>query len=93
MDEQGHEPVIQPPVPSKTFAITSLVLGLVAIVPGFSICSVLAIIFGAVALDRIKHGTGGGKNMARWGLVLGIIEVSACVIFLIIGFIIAMAKG
>lgn len=93
MDEQRHELEIQPPVPGKAFAITSLVLGLVGIVPIFPICGLLAIIFGAIALDRIKHGTGEGKRMATWGLVLGILEMSACVVYIVICFVVTLTKG
>lgn len=73
MEVQRDEPISQPPAPGKDFAITSLVLGLVGlIVPP---CSLLAIIFGGIALNRIKHGTGEGKGMAVWGVALGIIRI------------------
>ncbi|MFH1376081.1 MAG: DUF4190 domain-containing protein [Candidatus Woesearchaeota archaeon] len=53
------------------FAIASLILGLLGV---WGIGSILAIIFGAVALNQIKKDKNlGGEGMAKWGLALGII--------------------
>lgn len=75
------------PVATKTngLAVASLVLGIVWV---YWIGSVLAVIFGHVALNQIKEsgGTQGGRGMAIAGLVLGYVGIGfvAIVIFLII---------
>ncbi|MBW2981250.1 DUF4190 domain-containing protein [Candidatus Woesearchaeota archaeon] len=62
----------------KGLAIASLVCGLLFwfSIPGF-ICSVLAIIFGVMQLNKIKKKPKefGGKGMAIAGLVLGIVGI------------------
>jgi hypothetical protein len=64
------------------FAIASLVLGIVWL---YGIGSVLAVIFGAVALNQIgrSNGTQGGKGMAVAGLVLGIVFLAVAVLFVL----------
>lgn len=56
------------------FAIASLVLGIVWL---WFLGSVLAVIFGAIAIAQINHSQGAqtGKGMAVAGVVLGIIGV------------------
>ena len=54
------------------FAIASLVLGIFFFIP-FS--SVLAIVFGFIALDKIKKENLGGKGMAITGIVFGILGI------------------
>lgn len=78
----------QPPVAAaapKTngLAIASLVLGIVWI---YWIGSILAVIFGHVALSQIKksNGTQGGRGMAIAGLVLGYIGLAMIVLFIVI---------
>lgn len=73
---------------SKSMGITSMVLGIVGAVMFFLphiaiICSILAIIFGAVGLKRK------GKGMAIAGLILGIATLSLYVIVIIglVGFV------
>ena len=53
-------------------AIASLVLGIFFFIP-FS--SVLAIVFGFIALDKIKKENLGGKGMAITGIVFGILGI------------------
>lgn len=70
MDEYSHGPVSRPPVPGHGLAIASLVLGLVGLV--LPLTGILAIIFGAIALHRMKSVPGEAGSMAKWGLGLGI---------------------
>jgi prepilin-type processing-associated H-X9-DG protein/predicted Zn finger-like uncharacterized protein len=65
----GMTPLDGPPKPSG-LAIASLVLGLFICLP---IASLLAIIFGIVALSKTRDPRIGGKGLAIAGLVLGII--------------------
>lgn len=75
------------PGSSKTstsgLAIASMVLGILWI---WWIGSLLAVVFGHVALKQIKdsNGTRGGRGMAIAGLVLGYIGVATLTIFVVI---------
>ncbi|OGO07941.1 MAG: hypothetical protein A2Y92_04210 [Chloroflexi bacterium RBG_13_57_8] len=61
-------------VRTNGFAVTSLVLGIVGIFLNF--LSILAIIFGGIALSQLNKTPGvKGKGLAIAGLVLGIIVV------------------
>jgi hypothetical protein len=88
MDEINYPPEARPVAPGKGFAIASLVLGLVGLL--IPLLGVLAIIFGGVALNQMKYGTGEGKGMAIWGIVLGIVEIAGCIICYVMYFIIYM---
>ncbi len=73
------------------FAIASMVLGIVWI---YWIGSILAVIFGHLALKKIKesNGTQSGRGMAIAGLVLGYIAVgivATIVVFAIIAAIVS----
>ena len=74
-------PTVQP----KTcgFAIAALVLGLV---PCTCLPSILAIVFGHIALSKIDKSNGQlkGRGMAMWGLVLGYIFTVINIIYGII---------
>ncbi|MFC2022993.1 DUF4190 domain-containing protein [Chloroflexota bacterium] len=77
-----QQPIVMQAERTSGMAITSLVLGIV----GFIInpLSVLAIIFGAVALSQIgKDPTLKGKGMAVAGLVLGIVIAAIWIILII----------
>ncbi len=37
--------------------------------------SILAIVFGSMALNRVRDGTGGGEGMARTGRICGIVSL------------------
>jgi hypothetical protein len=69
-------------VPTSGLAIASLVLGIVWM---YWIGSLLAIIFGAVALKQCNRGERSGRGMAIAGLVLGIVGMT------ILGILIASA--
>ena len=62
-------------------AIASMVLGILWI---WWIGSVLALIFGYVALNKIKQTGQGGKGMAMAGIVLGWIGVGVFIVVIIV---------
>jgi hypothetical protein len=68
------------------FAIASMVLGILWL---WWIGSVLAIIFGFVALNQIKKsdGTQTGKGMAIAGLVLGFIGAATILLFFLLAVV------
>ena len=73
---------VQKTTRTSALAITSLVLGILGFFLGF--LSILAIIFGGVALNQIgKDPTLGGKGMAIAGLVLGIVMFALWIITII----------
>ena len=76
-----YAPVVQPR--TNGLAIASLVLGITWV---WWIGSLLAVIFGVIALKQIEesNGTQTGKGMAIAGLVLGFVG------FAVVGFIIIM---
>jgi hypothetical protein len=81
----GYQP--QPyayPVKSNGFAIASLVLGICWI---WWLGSVLAVVFGHVALNQISKSQGreSGQGMAVAGLVLGYLGVATLAIVLLVG--------
>lgn len=65
------------PMPRTSgFAVTSLVLGIIAFIPPFFLSSILAIIFGGIAMGKTGRDPNlAGRGMAITGLVLGIIVV------------------
>jgi len=80
--------------PSTGLAVTSMVLGIVAIVINCC-CTLLgaalgiaAIITGFIALNKVKDGTGAGKGMAMAGLICGIIAVVLGIGLLILSLVI-----
>ncbi len=73
-------------VPSKSFAITSLVCGIISLAGGglIIVLPILAVIFGAIPLNQGKGTQWDGKGMAVAGLVTGIIGLAwviCCVSF------------
>lgn len=64
-------------------AVASLVLGIVGLLVVPIVCSILAIIFGVIALGEIKKNPRrGGRTMALWGLWLGIVATALWVLLL-----------
>jgi len=86
------QPVYQPRPSTDGFAITSMVLGIIAtlscylgIIPG-----IIAIVFGHISMGKFKRNPQlGGKGMAIAGLVCGYIGITVTVCFCIFVFIIA----
>jgi hypothetical protein len=76
MNVPFQQPGIGLPQPQKTngMAIASLVLSLVG-------CSLLAIIFGGIAMSQINKGNGTGKGLAIAGLVIGILGLIFSILF------------
>jgi hypothetical protein len=66
--------------PTSGLAVAALVLGIVWL---WGIGSVLAVIFGHIALSETKDGRKGGQGMAIAGLVLGWIGVASFLIIVI----------
>jgi len=73
-------------------AVASLVLGLVGFNVLFLLGSILAVIFGHVALKQIKQAGGGlsGRGMAMAGLMLGYGVIFVCLIVIIILFVLML---
>jgi hypothetical protein len=90
--QPGHPSTYQYPAyvaaPQATngMAIASMVLGILWL---YWIGSVLALIFGYVALGQIKERNQGGRGMAIAGIVLGWVGVGA----LLLVIIVAIAAG
>jgi hypothetical protein len=82
-----YQPVVQPVVISNTrnngLSIASMILGILWL---YWVGSILALIFGYVALGQIKrsHGTQTGRGMAIAGIVLGWIGIATLVIVIIV---------
>ncbi len=75
------------PIPTSGMAVTSMVLGIIGLALFCVwfiavICDVLAIIFGAVALQQTKAGKAGGQGMAIAGIVCGIVSLAGVVIYM-----------
>ncbi|HEV7646796.1 MAG TPA: DUF4190 domain-containing protein [Actinophytocola sp.] len=66
--------------PTSGLAVAALVLGIVWV---WGIGSILAVIFGHIALSETKNGRKGGQGLAVAGLVLGWIGVASMLIILI----------
>jgi hypothetical protein len=75
-------PVAVAPKSTNGLAIASLVLGLVWV---FWINSILALIFGYVALGQIRDsgGTQGGRGLAIAGVVLGWVGIGFLALFIV----------
>lgn len=86
-------PYWQPQPPSRGtngLSIAALVLGIVWI---YWIGSILAVIFGHVAIGQIKRTGASGYGMAVAGLVLGYIGVAILLLLIIGGFASGFADG
>jgi hypothetical protein len=90
------DPYGQPPASyggarrTEGLAVASLVLGIAGFVVCPLICSILAIIFGQQAKNKIRLDPSlQGEGMAQAGFILGIIGLAVGVLFLIIVIIAA----
>ncbi len=87
-------PPLRPPVQQAAqtsgYAIASLVLGILSIVPGVYlgglVMGILAIVFSRMAMTRIKAQPGSinGQGLATAGLVTGIVGLSLSVMVILI---------
>lgn len=68
-------------------AVASLVLGLCSLFLFWTlVVPILAVVFGSVALVNIKHDKNLiGKNMAMWGIVLGLFWFALFLLLILIG--------
>jgi Domain of unknown function (DUF4190) len=68
------------PIPKPSgFAVASLVLGILGLFLSwitFGIPSMLAVVFGHVAVSRVRRGVGDGRGMAISGMVLGYLVIA-----------------
>ena len=75
------------PIPKPSgFAVASLVLGILGLFLSwitFGIPSMLAVVFGHVAVSRVRRGVGDGRGMAISGMVLGYLVI-ALFLFLVV---------
>ena len=83
------QPAYQQPYgrqPSNGMGIAALVLGIVSLVVcyGGFVTGVLAIIFGALAMQKANRGEATNKTMAMWGLILGIVAIALWIIVIIV---------
>jgi hypothetical protein len=86
---QGYGGYARPKASGK--AITSLVLGIVSIVP----CCAVGVIFGVISIIlgnaanreiAASNGTQSGAGLARAGVITGVIGVVVCVLYWILVF-------
>jgi hypothetical protein len=77
---QVHYVVAQPSPGTNGLAIASMVLGILWL---YWLGSILAVIFGHIALSQIKRTNQGGKGMAVAGLVLGYIGIAVLAVVII----------
>ena len=76
----GYSPYA-PAQRTNGFAVASMVLGILWI---YWIGSILAIIFGFIAMSQIKERNQAGKGMATAGLILGFIGIGTLVLVILI---------
>ncbi len=89
MPEIGARP--QP----QGMAVASLVLGIIGVVPCCCLMapSVLAIIFGAIALSNARRGVGGGESMARAGMILGAVGLALGMFWILIHVVLVFLRS
>jgi uncharacterized membrane protein len=75
-DPASHPPYAPPPPTTNTFAIVALVCGLVF--------APLGIVFGHLALNRIKQTGEGGRGLALAGLILGYVSVAVAIVSVVV---------
>jgi hypothetical protein len=92
----GHAPGYGQPFPPghqsarNGMGTAALVLGIIGVVlswtvyPGF-ILGILAIVFGAIGLGRVRRGEATNRGAARAGLVLGIVALALLMLLVVVG--------
>jgi hypothetical protein len=69
--------------PTSGMAVASMVLGIIGLLAGcctFGIFSILAVIFGHVAMGETKRGENSGHGMAVAGLVMGYVVAGPAIL-------------
>lgn len=79
-----------PAQPTNGFSIAAMVLGILWV---YWIGSILALVFGYIALGQIKRRGGGGKGMAIAGVVLGWVGIAALILVIVLVFAISHSTG
>lgn len=83
----SRQPSPTPTVPTKTsgLAVASLVLGILGLC---SLASIMAVVFGHVAINQIKRSNGSqtGRGMAIAGLILGYIWLALVLLFVVAAY-------
>lgn len=73
---------------SRGLAIASFVVGLVSLLIAWApfaflfaaVGAITAIVFGTIALGRVKRKEGAGRRFAIWGVVLSVVALGLCVV-------------
>jgi uncharacterized membrane protein len=78
---QVESVVVRASNPTNGMAIASMVLGIVWV---YWIGSILALVFGYVALGQIKHRGQQGRGMALAGVVLGWVAIGTLIAVIVI---------
>ena len=83
------------PQRTNSFAVASMVLGIVGLVLGWTVffffASILAVVFGHISLSQLNRSQENGRGMAIAGLVTGYISVAFWgIILLFAGFLAAI---
>jgi len=76
------------PASTNGFAIAALVLGILWL---YWVGSILAVIFGHIALVQTRERRQGGRGMAIAGLVLGYVGVGMLVLVILLGLVVGTA--
>lgn len=67
------------PQPSKGLAVTSLVLGIIALLLSWlvfpAVLGLIAVVLGFVAIAKASKGTAGGRGMAIGGIITGVLSL------------------
>lgn len=79
----------QPPPKNSALAITSLVLGILSVIPccwGCGVFGIAAIVLGVLGKKEIAESNGAktGAPLAQWGFILGIVGLVVSVIYWIL---------
>ena len=92
----GYAPGYGQPFPpgsqsvSNGMGTSALVLGIIGVATSWTvflgfILGILAIIFGAIGLGRVRRGEATNRGAARAGLILGIVAVALMLLLVVVG--------
>jgi len=80
--------VAQVATKSSALAITALVLGFIAFIPGIGfIAAIVAITLGFISRSHVKKGTAEGKGMALTGILLGFAGIIIWALLMLLPFL------